>query len=552
MLINIVSPSGIAPIKNPRTLAATQAQIAQNCKMTSGGIEALPNHTLIYNPQVTGVKSIYRFLHTRTNDSEYWFAWDKEVNVVKGQVAGDTDERTYFTGTGKPRKTSVSVGALNAVPYPGAHLEMGVPRPTVAPVVTVVGGDVDGEIKETRAYVYTYVTSFGDLDEESAPSPAVIAEGYPSNTWNLSNFLTMPAGEFNFKSIRVYRTAVGNASTNYLLTAEKLNTNNFADSTAATALGEALPSLEWDNVPGCSGNTDEIRELQGLISLPNGVHAGFVGNDVYLSPAYRPHTFPQAYMNSVDYPVVALGALQSNLLVLTTGQPYMIAAADPENTTIQKVDINQSCASARSVAKFGNGVMYASPDGLVYIGIDGSRIATEDLFSRDKWQKLKPTTMHGCQFDGKYYGWFSGATLPGAPANGGFIFDGQNFTLTDVYATASFVDMVQDALFVAIGDRVHKWESAGTKLTYTWKSRLWQTPQEVNFSAAQVIAEDYTDVSFKLYANGSLVHTEAVTSDLPFRLPSGFLATRFEIELTGTSTVLQAAMAESMEELGGV
>jgi hypothetical protein len=362
----------------------------------------------------------------------------------------------------------------------------------------------------------------------------------------------MTSGEFNFKSVRIYRVSTGNASSSYLLVTERPGLSSFQDTVVATNLGSPLPSLDWDSPPGTSGNSDETRELRGLTAMPNGVNAGFVGSDVYLSPAYRPHTFPQAYMNSVNYPVVALAPLQQNLLVLTTGQPYSINTADPANTSPENVNFNQACASSRSVSEFGNGVIYASPDGLVYVGIDGARNLTDGIFTREQWQKLNPASMHGCQHDGRYYGWFSGATLTGAPAQGGFVLDAKSFTLTDVYADASFSDLVQDALFIAIGGTIYKWEASATLRPYSWESKIFQPPRPSNFGFAQVIADDYSNVMFKLFADGMLIHTEVVSSDEPFPLPADALNTRFVIGLYGTSRVTLAAMAESITELGGV
>lgn len=554
MLITVSGMSGIAPAVAPHMLQPNQATVAQNCRLWSGGLEPIRDYKLTYATGLAGpLKTIYRFLNSSAQDDAYWFAWDKEVNVVKGAVAGDTDERTYFTGTGKPRKTSISIGALNTSPYPGAVLEMGVPRPTAAPIVTAVGGgNVAGEVRETRSYVYTYVTNFGGMDEESFPSPAVTVTGYPSSTWTISGLQAMPAGEFSFKAVRIYRVSTGNASSSYLLVAERIGLGAFQDTVPATSLGNPLPSLNWDSPPGTSGNTDETRELRGLVALPNGINAGFVGNDVYLTPAYRPHTFPQSYMNSVNYPVVALAPLQQNLLALTTGQPYLINTADPDNTSLENVTFSQSCVSSRSVSSLWNGVAYASPDGLAYVGIEGARNLTEGIFTREQWQKLNPSSMHGCQHDGRYYGWFSGATLSGAPAQGGFILDAKSFTLTDVYADASFSDLIQDALFIAIGGTIYRWEAAPGFRPYTWRSKVFQPPRPTNFGFAQVIADDYADVTFNLYADGTLAYSEQVSSDEPFPLPSEALSTRFMIELSGTSRVTLAAMAESLAELGRV
>ena len=284
--------------------------------------------------------------------------------------------------------------------------------------------------------------------------------------------------------------------------------------------------------------------------------AGFVGSDIYFSDTYRPYAWPVAYMQTVDYPVVALAPLQQSLLVLTTGAPYLINAADPANTSMEKLDFHQACVSDRSVAQFGNGVIYASPDGLVYVGTDGSRNLTQGWFTRETWQKMNPASIRGAQHDGRYYGFYTGATLANMPANGGFVFDPSTqlgtFTTTAVTADAVYADTVQDALFISQGNTIYKWEAAAATQSYVWRSKVFTAPKPINFSAAQVQAADYQNIAVSFYVDGTLVYTHTVANQEPFRLPSGFLGTRFEVEFSGTSTLLSFAMAETLTELTSV
>jgi hypothetical protein len=58
-------------------------------------------------------------------------------------------------------------------------------------------------------------------------------------------------------------------------------------------------------------------------------------------------------------------------------------------------------------------------------------------------------------------------------------------------------------------------------------------------------------VTFRLYADGVLKHTQAVANRNPFRLPAGFMAMDWQIELQGATAVQGVAMAGSMTELAG-
>lgn len=541
MIISLSNFAGVAPMMAPHMLQPNQAQVASNTRLWNGGIDALHTPSAVTTVNIPGAKrTIYKFDKTSYNDANYWFTFTEDVSVCKGQIAGDTTERTYYTQNGVAKVTDSTLalsGAQNN--YPVNSYALGVPAPSVAPTLAADG--VASGVLETRAYVYTNVTSWG---EESAPSPAATVDVYPQQAAVLTSLQGPPSGAYNVTSKRLYRTSTGASGTNYYFVAEIPAANDtYRDTVLSENLGEALSSLSW--LPPPAG-------LEGLTALPNGLMAGFVGYDVYLCEPFRPYAWPTEYSQSVDSPIVGIAAMQQNALILTKGSPYLMNVVDPASSTLQRLDINQACVSRRSIAPFGNGVLYASPDGLVYVGTDGSNVVTQNWFTRSDWQSLNPTLMHGAQYDGRYYGFY----YVDAGNKGGFIFDPNThngtFTFHDFYADACYVDLVQDALFLSVDATIYKWDADTSKCTYTWRSKVFPTPKPSNFSAAQVIASDYTDVTLRFYVDGALKFTISPTSQEPFRLPSGFLGVRFEVEVVGTSSVLAVHMAETMTEIGGV
>ncbi len=85
---------------------------------------------------------------------------------------------------------------------------------------------------------------------------------------------------------------------------------------------------------------------------------------------------------------------------------------------------------------------------------------------------------------------------------------------------------------------------------YTWTSKVFENPAPINFGFAQVLADSYSaSLVLKVYADGSLIHTQTVTSEKPFRLPSGFIARDWYVSITGTATVNMIAVAQSASEL---
>lgn len=392
------------------------------------------------------------------------------------------------------------------------------------------------ESTETRVYAWTWVNKESGYEFESGPSPASAAvDVYPKQTVAVSGRSAVPTG-YVVTHWRLYRAVSGS----YLYVGEfPVSKISFTDNVAAEELGEELPTLTW---------APPQANLRGLINLPNGIMAGFVGRDIYFCDPYHPHAWPENYSLTVDYPVVGLGRMDTTLAVLTTGTPYFVQGSHPDSMVSVKTDLEQSCVSKRSIVSTNGVVMYASPDGLVLLTPGGSKLVTEQYFTRAQWQSyFKPESIHAYSHDLKYIGFYNNGTT-----SGGFIFDptsGQ-FVLHDIYATAGHSDLRNDKLFLAFSDRSVKTWLGGSAKTYTWKSKKFTLPQVTGFSCAQLEAETYP-VTAKFYADGTLVHTKTVASRAPFRLPVN-PGRDFEVQIEGTSEVFALAVAHSMEELAGV
>jgi hypothetical protein len=124
----------------------------------------------------------------------------------------------------------------------------------------------------------------------------------------------------------------------------------------------------------------------------------------------------------------------------------------------------------------------------------------------------------------------------------------------DELAINTYHDIENDVLYFVDGSSIYQWEGDNAnQQSYTWKSGKIRMKTPVNLGAARVEAETYTDVVFKLYAEiagtMTLKSTVTVADDEPFRLPGGFLSSVFEIELTGTDTVSEVAVGETIWEL---
>ncbi|MEO6146721.1 MAG: hypothetical protein ABIT70_06645 [Sulfuriferula sp.] len=469
--------SGITPRIAPRLLADNMAQTANNCKLLSGELRSWKNPLTVNTPSKAGnILSVFR-MNNGTND--FWLSWTTDVNAVRGPIAGDTTQRVYYTGDGTPKKTNLSMATTGGgTAYPIANYEMGVPGPATAPIATLSG--VGSGIVTSRAYVVTNVTAWG---EESVPSPASNIVSWQSGmTVNLTGMLAAPIGNYNITLQRIYRTSTGNNGTLYLFVAERaISTATYNDAVAESALMEQLPSLDW-NVPP--------SDLTGLIALPNGIMAGFSGNQVCFSEPYHPHTFPSKYRQTMDYPVVGLGAFGTTLIVCTTGTPYALSGSDPGNMSSQKLAVNEPCIAKRGIVQTALGVVYPSPNGLVVVNAYGANVETEAVMSRDEWLLYNPSSLSAEQYADTYFGFFKRTD----GSVGGFILDssgiGPSFVEINYNVAGVYTDPSSKNLYLISGNAIQQWDADITSyMPYEWRSRIFVLPQPGNYGACEVNAD---------------------------------------------------------------
>lgn len=400
--------------------------------------------------------------------------------------------------------------------------------------IYATGSEDTQSVPESRVYTYTWVNEIAGFQFESGPAdPSLSVDVYRDQSVTLSNF-DVPLDGYTYTARRIYRSVSGV----YLFVAEIPATqSSYVDSVKAEDLAEEMQVTGWKEPPA---------NLTGLINLPNGIMAGFVSRDVYFCDPYHPHAWPEAYVQTVDYPVVGLGRMDTTLVVLTKGVPYFIQGTHPDSMVVSKSDIQQSCASKRSIVSISGTVLYASPDGLVMLASGGSRVITENMFTRAQWQGINPESIHAYQHDMKYIAFYDNGVT-----QGGFIYDltSQQMIFHDIYATTGFNDLLRDELFVSFTDgTIRKW-LAGNAKNYIWRSKIFTLPQVMGFSCAQVEADSYP-VTAKFYVDGVLYHTQTVANRNIFRLPAK-VGRDHEFQIETNTTVFAVGVAQAPEELAG-
>ncbi len=478
-------------------------------------------------------KTIYRMGRDVPSDSTYWLSWTTVVDAIRAFNEEDTTERTIFTGSGTPKWTNNVIG-LATSPYPTAVRELGVPAPTTTHLVAIDTDGPDGTAED----VFTVVTFVNDLGEEGAPGPvSAKVTVKPGALLDVTSLPAAPAGAYGLTHKRVYATKVGEATTDFYLAAEVT-----IATTAVTIdlgdLNDVLQTGEYD-MPPADGHS--------LIELWNEFAAMISGKAVRFCEVGTIYAWPEGYRMPVGDKPVALGKFDQNILVLTTGQPYLITGQAPDAMSSAPISLDQSCVSKQSVVGFGFAVVWASPDGLWAMSSSGPVNLTDGLLTSEDWLALNPSTLVGVRHDGRYFGFFNDGSQKG------FIIDPakpQGITFLDTGYTAAFRDSITDSLYVLdTGGSIKKWDAGSGVLSAVFKSKIFHQAQPTTFGAAQVLASAYTGVTLKVWADGTLRYTRTVTGRKAFRLPQGFKANDWQFEITTQSPVSALLVASTLREL---
>lgn len=637
---------GETPRTAERLLPDTGAQAAENVNLTSGEIRPVRPPLLVHTPSSEGpYLAAYRAVY---GAGEKWRTWHLDVDIAKAPFSSDIEPRYYWTGDGEPKySTYTNFGTTDYV--------LGIPTPQAKPAASAAGG-VGTTINRTYCYTF-YLPSTG---EESAPSEAAdIASGKIDGTWTVTTFSAAPANSGtgtaaysapdttftnaaaaphwlrvgdpvilnsttltvtavptastfkvsgNYSSAvawarvtnwntsglyqRLYRTS-GTAATFQLVAERAASAGNWTDTILdAAMMGDELISIDWTPPP---------VGLTGIIALPNGAMAGFVGNLLCFSEPYQPHAWPTRYQCGTDYPIVGISNYGTTVVVATSAWPYIADGVDPSVVQLQQTGEAWPCLAKRSVASVGDGVIFATTHGLAFIGSAGSQVWTKTLFTREEWEPLNPATMICTMAESKVFVAFT----PTGSATQMLVFHPSEQALLTRYALSPaelYVDPAEGRLYV-VDDTVERWDAGvGERLLFNWLSKEIELPELVNFGAAkidyvtnmlpedQVIAQanyeadlgynvslivakqpmgamnadlynvvaingahlieprrplaDY--LAFTLYVDGREVYSKEVYDGNAFRLPAGYKRDFISLRLTGNVRVKSVKMAETM------
>lgn len=519
-MISLTAFGGEIPRVAARLLAQSAAQVALGVKIEDGALAPLRRERLV-QALTTPPQTIFL-------DGDEWRTWPNPVSVAPAPIAED---RLYVMGDGAPK---IIAG--------GTTFALAVPAPAVALSTVVESGELDTDLMSTVLYTYTWVTT---LDEESEPAPLSAGLLWSDGlSVRVTGFTLPPAGR-PIDRMRIYRSqtsALGETQL-YLIKERPVSSAAFIDIVADNPIQELLPSLDYNQPPAA---------LRGLVAMPNGMMAAFVGKRLYFCEPYRPHAWPEKYILTTDYEIVGLGVFGSAVAVLTKGQPYIVAGTAPDTMTMEKLEVNLPCVAARGIVDLGYSIAYPSPEGLVVINTSGAQLVSRNLMTRDQWQKLNPASFVASVYSGRYVAAY--APVTGDPATIVIDLSGEQpfITRADMAATAMFSDILTGQLYYAAGNAIHEWDAPSQQPgTFVWRSKIFALPAHANFGAfladVETIGDEPPQFVARIYAD-KLLRASVTTTNTPARLPSGFLARDWEIEIESNCRVTAVALAFAPSE----
>lgn len=555
--INLNTFGGMIPAQDERLLPDQMASVAQNVWLYAGTLQGIRQLKSIRTCTSSSIKKVFRIpIGSPTREyisNSYWLEFTtQDVDVLKAPLASDSYNRYYWTSAATgPQYNTLARIAANSSPY-----TLGVPAPLNFPNVVPDGGS--STVTVSRAYLYTWVTAYG---EEGAPSAAYTRTGKQDDTWSITLIPPTDAEKAgrNLSKVRIYRTVTSSAGVaTYFLVDEVVNTTTiYSDnkSDATVSANSSLQSTTWTAPPS---------DLKGMVAMPNGMIVGYRSNEVWFCEPYRPHAWPAVYTLSVDADVVGIGVVGQTAIVLTQTGAHAATGINPSSVSMAKISTREACLSRASIVSTPAGVIYASPNGLALATPSGVINATAALFTKDKWLDLMniSTLRAALLTTGAYY--FFGQDSTGA-STGGIIDPSDQRSGFVQLTTSSSIDNVfndpwTNEVFVMYVGGVYQLElsSARPRSQYTWRSKKFQATMKKDFSALKIYFDTPTEAigdlgTLNIYADGNLVSTRPLvrSGDL-IRLPSGFKADFWQIEIVSKVIVANIQLASSVRELAGV
>lgn len=492
-----ITPTGALRLDDITAQVESDSTTAQVLAVLYDDLNGSPHTLLNYGVPILGVATDTPVTSVFVNPTgllmnvQYWIGFATN-EAIAFRFADDTSA-----------KGVVSLNTyVNGPPAVISNLQVGFPT------LQVFGNATASSILEARSYVYTYLTEY---DEEGPPSPPTVVTGWSNGTWTIDLF-TPPPDQMgvtrDITQLRLYRsvTAQAGATTYFHVADMPVTTAQYVDTIGDDVIvaNFQLASQLWTPPP---------ENLQGIISMPNGMAVGWRENEIWFCEPYRPHAWPASYVLTTEYPIVGLGVTGYSVVACTSAAPYVATGNSPGNMSAVKVQNSEPCHSRGSILGNNDGVYYSSPNGLILVTQYGSVVNTSELWiTREKWRALTPQqSVRAVFMSSCYYALGCVRNGDNSVAQQGFTIelnaaDAQSFTIwpqpgghrlgfqklngpNGLDVDNVRIDQWSGVTILIEGGAIYYFDfsdQAPVSQTYVWRSKLFQQKSKKNFEAMRI------------------------------------------------------------------
>ena len=584
--------AGMLPMKDASVLPDTASAYCKNAYLYAGTVQGFREAKATYTLQGSDTKQVYRIPLSNAVVPDFisslWLEFnDPFIAVARAPMVEDTYKRYYFFPSDKALASEGPYyNTLARLQAGQPTYLLGIPSPPIAPAVTAPQPPVlvatlaptappANIVQEVRAYVYTWQSEF---DEEGPPSPPTVEQGLASGTaWTIE--LNPPSstatGSRTLKYTNIYRsvTALDGTASYYRVAQLPIAQETFLDTAidASITSNLILPSASWTAPPA---------DLQGVVVMANGILAGFSNTkEIWFCEPYTPHAWPAGYALTVDAPIVALAAVGSSLVVLTESTPWIATGVSPATMTLGKIASREPCISRGSAAPAGEGIYYASPNGLILVNMMGTTNVTQSFITKENWSAMGVEDFSASKYMMAYVAFAKGSKsrdngvmLDHVTPNVSFSWLSEPATVGNIYS-----DELSGSTFIVTPTQVLEWNPATAEnlLPWVWRSKQYrfpfaqqfvggivyfEVPSTLNIAAPTSASRNTSQnqdfnastqyLLIRAYADNKLVFVrEIIENGELFLLPSGFKATYWQFEMEGQVNLKEIKFATSVKEL---
>jgi len=440
---------GTAPKFDVESVPDGYSSVSHNTKSERGILEPWALPTSLGTFGRANAKSMYKY-------KNQWFTWPDLTYAAKAPLKNDAYDYVLFaSGTNEPKVVYNLNAEQGGGPYPAVSYPLNVPVP--ARISGVLVEDADNWVSESMldengegympndvvegtdsngdgiigvkpfespeeseydladvVYSYCYVDAWGRLSALADPTELVtIKEWQYINTKKVTltfpdvpdSLLAVDPLRGTSGKIRIYRTNLAASGTSVFQFVDEipLTQKTYEDSKYSGDLLDAPINEDWVGAPDLDASLYPNGPMQKVVVMGSDT---LVGHNKRLLCFAEPDAFyawPVRYYKVFQEDIVTIQPSGSNLVVLTTGVPYIVQGVHPESMDAARLADPVPCSSAEGSTEVAGAVYFTSETGLYRIeGYSMANVSTGFIDS-NAWRELDPTTMILANYNNKVF-----------------------------------------------------------------------------------------------------------------------------------------------------